>query len=155
MKIIASTILFPLLFFLLGCSASDKNRQNNGDAYSTPEAEGVSSRAILDFVNALEEGQPDAVHSMMLRRHGKIIAEGWWSPYNPESPHMLYSLSKSFTSTAIGIARDEGLLSIDDPVISFFPGETPKEPSDNLRAMRIRDLLRMNSGHQTGTSVRM
>jgi hypothetical protein len=60
---------------------------------------------------------------------------------------MLFSLSKSFTSTAIGIAQAEGLLSINDPVISFFPEETPANPSENLKSMRIRDLLRMNTGH--------
>lgn len=155
MKIGVSTFLFIILPLLSGCITSEKNRQDDGDVHSTPEAEGISSRAILDFVKALGEEQTGAIHSMMLRRHGKIVAEGWWAPYNAGSPHMLYSLSKSFTSTAIGMAQDEGLLSIDDPVISFFPDETPKEPSDNLRAMRIRDLLRMNSGHQTNTSGRM
>ena len=85
---------------------------------------------------------------MMLRRHGKIVAQGWWAPYKAEAPHMLYSLSKSFTSTAIGIAVDEGLISLDDPVISFFPEDAPAEPGENLKAMRIRDLLRMNTGQQ-------
>jgi len=84
----------------------------------------------------------------MLRRHGKIVAQGWWAPYNPNSPHLLWSLSKSFTSTAIGIAQDEGLLSIDDQVISFFPEDLPGEVSTNLRSMRISDLLRMNTGHE-------
>ena len=82
----------------------------------------------------------------MLRRHGAIVAEAWWAPYNPESPHLLWSLSKSFTSTAIGMAQDEGLLSINDLVISFFPEDLPEEPSAHLKAMRIRDLLRMNTG---------
>jgi CubicO group peptidase (beta-lactamase class C family) len=91
----------------------------------------------------------------MLLRHGEVAAQGWWEPYNPESPHMLFSLSKSFTSTAIGIAQAEGLLSIDDPVISFFPAQTPENPSDNLKAMRIRDLLKMNTGHQEDATGRM
>ena len=82
-------------------------------------------------------------------RHGKQVASGWWAPYEKETPHMLYSLSKSFTSTAIGIAQEEGLLSINDPVISFFPEEAPDRISPNLKAMRIRDLLTMNSGHNS------
>jgi len=152
MKNSATTFLIVLLSILSACIPAEKELQNINKGYSTPEAMGISSSAILDFVEALEREQKDAIHSIMLRRHGKIVTEAWWAPFNPDSPHMLYSLSKSFTSTAIGIAQDEGLLSIDDPVISFFPYETPDDPSDNLKAMRIRDLLKMNSGHQTGTS---
>ena len=65
-----------------------------------------------------------------------------------ESPHALYSLSKSFTSTAVGLAVAEGKLSIDDEVLKFFPDDAPKEPSKNLKAMRVSDLLRMSTGHQ-------
>lgn len=119
---------------------------------STPEAQGVSSQAILEFIEAAEV---DALHSFMLIRHGKLIAQGWWAPYEQDSPHMLYSLSKSFTSTAIGLAVAEGLLSLNDTVISFFPDETPAEPSNNLKAMRIRDLLAMNTGHQDDTTNRI
>lgn len=82
------------------------------------------------------------MHSFMLIRHGKLVAQEWWGPYNADSPHMLYSLSKSFTSTAVGLAITEELLTLDDAVISFFPNEKPAEPSNNLKAMRIRDLLR-------------
>jgi CubicO group peptidase (beta-lactamase class C family) len=41
-------------------------------------------------------------------RHGKVSAEGWWAPYHAEDNHELYSLSKSFTSTAVGMAVAEG-----------------------------------------------
>lgn len=120
---------------------------------STPEAEGVPSSAILDFVDAVEQHDDplDAVHSFVLLRHGKVVAEGWWEPYRREFPHMLYSLSKSFTSTAIGIAVGEGLLGIDDPVLSFFPDDAPEHPSDNLKAMTVRHLLSMNTGHHEDT----
>ena len=57
------------------------------------------------------------LHSVMLVRHGHVVAEGWWTPYAPAIPHMLYSLSKSFTSPAVGLAVAEGLLSVDDPVL--------------------------------------
>ena len=89
----------------------------------------------------------DALHSFMLLRGGKVVAEGWWYPYNPDSPHRLYSLSKSFTSTAVGLAVEEGLMSLDDLVLDHFPEEAPAEPDENLAAMRVRDLLRMNTGH--------
>jgi CubicO group peptidase (beta-lactamase class C family) len=76
------------------------------------------------------------------------VAEGWWAPYEAEAPHSLYSLSKSFTSTAVGLAVSEGKLSLDDQVLSFFPQDGPAEPSANLKAMRVRDLLRMSTGQQ-------
>src|SRR5258705_9240192 len=105
---------------------------------STPEHEGVSSASVLAFVQAADTGI-DAMNSFMLVRHGRVVAEGWWGPYAPATPHILYSLSKSFTSTAVGLAAAEGKLSIDDPVLKFFPDEAPTEPSANLKSMRGRD----------------
>lgn len=113
---------------------------------SAPEAQGISSAKILAFVEAAEQ-KIDALHSFMLVRHGTVVAEGWWSPYAAAEPHMMFSLSKSFTSTAVGLAVAEGSLSIDDPVLKFFPGHAPSEPGANLRAMRVRDLLTMATGH--------
>lgn len=117
---------------------------------ATPESQGISSRAILDWIDTVER-DIDAFHSFVLVRHGKIIAEGWWTPYERERPHMLYSLSKSFAATAIGLAVDEGRLKLDDTVASFFPGKLPAEPSANLTRMRVRDLLCMGSGNQNDT----
>jgi len=152
-KLLVLLILAPMLGFT-ACDTAPKDVSTRLSGFSTPEEEGISSASILQFIEALEEAQPDALHSLMIRRHGNIVAQGWWRPYAPESPHLLWSLSKSFTSTAIGMAQDEGLLSIDDPVISFFPEYTPEEPSANLKAMRIRDLLRMNTGHEQEPSFR-
>src|SRR5262245_33452264 len=89
---------------------------------SSPEAQGVSSAAILSFIEAADNSI-DSLHSFMLLRHGHVVAEGWWSPYDAQSPHVLFSLSKSFTSTAIGLAISEGKLSVDDEVLKFFPGD--------------------------------
>ena len=86
------------------------------------------------------------MHSFMLVRHGHVVAEGWWSPYDAKTRHSMYSLSKSFTSTAVGLAVAEGKLSVDDAVLKFFPDDAPAEPSANLKAMRVSDLLRMSTG---------
>lgn len=115
---------------------------------STPEKQGISSSAILEFVEAAGR-QIDALHSVMIVRHGHVVAEGWWSPYGPGTPHMMFSLSKSFTATAVGLAIAEGRISLDDPVLKFFATDAPTEPSANLKAMRIRDLLSMSTGHHT------
>src|ERR1044072_6854353 len=115
---------------------------------STPERQGISSAAVLAFVEAADR-EVDQMHSFMLVRHGSVVAEGWWGPFDARTPHVLYSLSKSFTSTAVGLAVAEGKLSLDDEVLKFFPEEAPAEPSQNLRSMRVRDLLRLSSGKQT------
>lgn len=114
---------------------------------SAPEAQGVSSAALLELVKTLDQ-QADGMHSLMVVRHGRVIAEGWWAPYAAAHPHVLYSLSKSFTATAVGLAVAEGRLSIDDEVLKFFPDEAPENASSNLKAMRVRDLLMMATGHQ-------
>ena len=112
---------------------------------------GISARNVIDFLDEME-AQSIELHSFMLVRHGHVAAEGWWEPYRPELPHMLFSLSKSFTSTAIGMAVQEGLLKLDDPVISFFPDDLPDEISPNLAAMQIRHLLMMGTGHAADTT---
>jgi len=120
--------------------------------HSTPEAQGIASSAILGFVEAVEEKVPESLHSLMVLRHGHVVAQGCWSPYAPEYPHMLFSLSKSFTSTAVGLAIADGLFSVDDTVLSFFPEDAPKRVSRNLSAMRVRHLLSMSTGHAEDTT---
>ncbi|WP_221390536.1 serine hydrolase [Dyadobacter sp. NIV53] len=118
---------------------------------SLPEAQGVASAGILDFVNAVEAGKLN-LHSLMVLRHGKVLAEGWWAPYAPNLKHTLYSLSKSFTSSAIGLAVGEGKLTVNDKVVSFFPKEVPEKISENLANMRVKDLLSMATGHDKDTT---
>ncbi len=135
-----------VLLFALACRAEETVSLRL--PRSSPEAQGVSSAAVLAFVDAADKAI-DALHSVMLVRHGHVVAEGWWAPYDAMTRHELYSLSKSFTSTAVGLAVAEGKLSIDDPVLKFFPDDAPAAPSNNLKAMRVHDLLRMSTGHQS------
>jgi len=114
---------------------------------STPEAQGVPAQAVLDFVQTLDK--INTLHSVMVLRHGQVIAEAWWRPEAADKPHVLHSLSKSFNSTAVGLAIEEGKLSLDDHVLKFFPDDAPANPSDNLKAMTVRDLLTMTCGHDT------
>jgi len=116
---------------------------------SRPSEQGVDARGVLAFVDALESTPNVDPHSLILLRHGHIVAQGWWAPYAPARPHLLYSLSKSFTSTAVGLAVAEGLLSLDDTVLSYFPELDADITDPRSRRMRVRDIAAMASGHLT------
>ena len=117
-----------------------------------PEEFGLPSRAMLSFLDSLE-GADFQVHSLMLLRHGHVLAEAWWHPYDRTCRRYLYSLSKSFTSTAVGFAVQEGLLDVQSRVVSFFEADLPPIISANLQAMRVKDLLTMSTGHGTDTTI--
>jgi len=114
---------------------------------STPEAQGMGAQDILALVQAADQ-TIHTMHSFMIVRHGQVVAEGWWKPEAADKPHVMWSVSKSFTSTAVGMAIAEGKLHLDDPVLKFFPDQAPAQPSENLKAMRVRDLLSMSCGHE-------
>jgi CubicO group peptidase (beta-lactamase class C family) len=150
-RVVKKLLLSALLLAVPGAEAQVPAPDPAALPRSTPEAQGVRSSAILALVNAFEE-KIDAVHSVMVVRHGQVVAEGWWAPYQRNDNHVLYSLSKSFTSTAVGLAIAEGRLSLDDRVVAAFPEDAPADPSDRLKAMRLRDLLSMSTG-QHGEDV--
>ena len=141
-----STLSLPLFAFLFLVPHGNASAASAPLPRSAPEAQGISSEAIRAYVEAADK-EIHTLHSFMLLRHGHVIAEGWWKPETAEKPHVLWSLSKSFTSTAVGLAIEEGKLTLEDPVLKFFPEEAPANPSENLKAMRVRDLLTMSSGH--------
>jgi hypothetical protein len=120
----------------------------------SPESQGISSSAIRQFIAATKSSGVDW-HSFMLLRHGNVIAEGWWKPFESQFKHTLYSLSKSFTSSAIGLCVKEGKLSVDDLVTSFFKNDIPASIPEYLAQMKVKHLLTMNTGHGTDTMPKM
>jgi CubicO group peptidase (beta-lactamase class C family) len=117
---------------------------------STPAAAGVSSRAIAALLDRLEAESVE-LHSIMVVRHGQVIAEGWWAPYSAERPHLLYSLTKSFTSIAVGLAIADGRLSLDDRVVDVLPDHVPAGIGEQGRRLTVHHLLSMTAGHGTDT----
>lgn len=111
----------------------------------SPESVGVPSQAVLDLLDELYRYGIE-MHSFMLLRHGKVFAQGHWKPYNPQTPHAMFSFTKSLTSTAIGFAVQEGLLSLDDraggPLPGQDPGGTQREPAKVPGAPPADDGLR-------------
>ncbi len=134
--------------FLRAEDAPAKSTGTKSLRRSSPEEQGTSSAAVRKFIAAADE-KINTMHSFMLVRHGHVVAEGWWSPEAADKQHVLWSLSKSFCSTAVGLAVADKKLSPDDKVLKFFPEYAPKDPSANLQVMRVKDLLSMSAGHET------
>ena len=118
---------------------------------ATPESQGISSKAILKWIDVTEKAfdgvHEGSMHGFVIVRHGKTIAEGSWKPFDTlNETHMLYSHSKSFTSSAIGFLADEGKIDLDERIVDLFSNEVPAQVSKNLSELRVRDLLTMNVG---------
>ena len=118
---------------------------------SAPAEQDVEAAGVLALLDALEAADGIEMHSLMVLRHGTVVAEGWWAPYTAERPHLLYSLSKSFTSTAAGFAVAEGLLDLDDTVLSYFPELDADVTDPRSRSMLVRHVASMASGHDAET----
>lgn len=116
---------------------------------ATPESRGVSPAAIAEFVRDLD--LLGGTHSYMVLRDGAVIAEGWWAPYSAARGHSMYSVSKSFASVAVGIAVDEGRLTLGDRVVELLSDAAPDSIGPALGAMQVRHLLTMTTGHGADT----
>lgn len=120
------------------------NQLTKGLPRSTPSKK--LEKAMGKYLEAVKNADQD-LHSIMIVQHGNVLAEKWMSEGKEDEPHVLNSVSKTFTASAIGFAIAEGKLKLTDKVISFFPDQLPANISENLEAMTIRDLLTMTYGH--------
>lgn len=111
----------------------------------SPADASVSPAAIQAFESALES--LDTVHSYMLVKSGSVVAERWWAPAAPDVPHVMWSISKSFTSAAIGMLIDQGLLGLDYRVADLLPDAVDTSPQGYLPQLAVRHLLTMTTGH--------
>lgn len=118
---------------------------------SSPQAQAINPDAIEATLQSFMKHDMD-LHSFMLVKNGHVVTEVYWEPYLPNVPHLLNSLSKSFTSTAIGIAVHENKLSLDDAVISFFPQYISPQIRNNMGSMKVKHLLSMTTGHEMDTT---
>jgi CubicO group peptidase (beta-lactamase class C family) len=106
---------------------------------------------VQEFLRAIAAGGIE-LHGFLLVRGGAVVVEGFWRPYSAERPHMQHSATKSWTAAAVGLVMDQGRLKLDDKIATFFPEHLPPQPSANLLAMSVRDLLTMRTGHAAGLS---
>ncbi|MGI5899993.1 MAG: serine hydrolase domain-containing protein [Christensenellales bacterium] len=123
---------------------------NNFFPRVTPESLGIPSGAIASFIEELALEKLN-IHGFVIMRHGKVAAEVYYKPFSADTPHRMYSTTKSFVSVAIGLLCDEGKISLADKAVSFFPDKLPERVHPYIEAMTIRDLLMMSSAHKNTT----
>jgi CubicO group peptidase (beta-lactamase class C family) len=135
----------------VGAPARAETASADGLARGRPDEQGIAPSAILDFLDEVDR-QGYELHSFMLWRNGQVVAEGWWSPYRADLNHMMHSLTKSVTVSAVGLAIADKRFGLRDKAVSFFKDELPPVVDDKLAAMTVEDLLTMRTGHASMTS---
>lgn len=143
---------FLAVMYLTGCTQKEMTDLPRGTATAEMTA------AVDSFVEATKSrpAPPDSIqlHSIMIVKQGKVVLERWFNGEAAEKPHVMHSVSKTFTATAIGLAIDEGKLNLTDKVVSFFPDQLPADSSKYLYDITVRDLLTMTCGHDEEPNVR-
>lgn len=111
---------------------------------ATPEEVGIPSNAVLRFIKTLESYQLKT-HSILLARGDRLFAEGYYAPFTADALHRQYSVSKSFVTLAVGLAVQEGLLSLDDRVTDYFPEYRVTTDAERFAEATVRDMLCMQT----------
>ena len=140
MKRILLALSLAVLLPASGCQPSSRHLPRAAAAPALAEA-------VAGYVAAVDSIEED-IFSLMVLQDGKVRAEHYFDAHTPDDRYPMHSVSKTFTSMAVGMAVEEGLFSIDDKVVSFFPDKLPAGPSAWLQQMTVRDLLTMSCGHE-------
>ena len=143
-----------LFIILLLCSVSESQAQINELVRSTPEAEGIASRYVKQFLDTLLTFKTMQIHSCIIVRHGRVIGEMYPAPWSKDNSHALYSTSKTFTAAAVGMCISDSLITLDDSIHRYLGEYFPEEASDTLQSITVRDLLTMQSGLPVDTRMR-
>lgn len=112
--------------------------------YQMPEKSGIKSQWIKEYIESLEN-MGLCTHDLIIMRHDRIVFENYWEPFHKDYLHRMYSVTKSFVALAIGCLCDEGKISLDDPIIKYFPKELENQPDENMRNQTIRHMLMMSN----------
>ena len=156
-----SIVVLVLSFILGGCGSAyplvssptiEPTLNNTADwptqvwRTSTPEEQGMDSGRLSEMLAEIEQKKLD-FHSLLIIRHGAIVSETYYGTYHADTPHVLYSVTKSFIATLIGIAIDQGLIdSVDHLVLDFFPDIAITDPDPLRETMKLEHLLTMTTG---------
>ena len=148
-------ILLLATVTLMALTACKSNVKQTAEIIDLPRVETPDSvaKAMEGFFQSAADDSMD-IHSVMIVKDGNVIYSHWQSEGVDSVPHVLHSVSKTFTATAVGLAIADGKMALTDKVIDYFPDKLPAEVSDNLKAMTVRDLLTMSCGHDVEPSWR-
>ena len=141
-----------MLMALTACKNSVKQTAEIIDLPRVETPDNVA-KAMEGFFQAAADDSMD-IHSVMIVKDGNVIYSHWQSEGVDSVPHVLHSVSKTFTATAVGLAIADGKMALTDKVVDYFPDNLPAEVSENLKAMTVRDLLTMSCGHDVEPSWR-
>ncbi len=132
---------------------SDKPRYVRKEAEKTllrvqPESVGMSSAHIANYFEALDKARDLDMHSVMLIKDGKVIAEADYGAYDKTLWHSMFSQSKTITGIAVLSLVEEGKLNLEDRVIKLLDEQVPFRASlsSEMRDLTVEDLLTMRSG---------
>ena len=112
----------------------------------TPESQGIPSEHLEGFYREISASVNSNAHALMVLRGGAVISEGYFAPFRKDVWHVTHSLCKTFTGTAVGMAIEEGLFAIDDPILPYFQDKTSFLTSKKFRGVTVKHLLTMTSG---------
>ena len=147
LKHLLAIIALSLSTFAFGQTVLDANLVDGNLPRATQaEKSDVNLNLLKQYKSAAKERNLN-INSIMVLRHGKVVYEEWFGRNKPKDLHVMYSVTKTWNMTAIGFAVDEGLISLDDKVISFFPDMLPEVVTEKLGAMKVRHLLTMTTGN--------
>lgn len=173
MKRPTSLIALTIATIIAGCGSNATNQTQPADASvqqtSAPNASTQQASALSPLPRQLDNGKIKAaadrlfadadtmqnvtLQSVMILKGGKVVYQHWANGGDPNTPHVMHSVSKSFCATAVGMAVDAGKINVTDHLIDFFPDKLPADMSPNLKAITIKDLLTMNCGHETEVNL--
>ena len=138
-------LILSISVLLVACSSpktADISLPRNPDS-------GINTARFDSVFTGVALRATDELHSLMVAKDGKVIYERWDTGHGPDELHVCWSVSKTFTATAIGFAVQDGLLSVEDKVISFFPEEWLPDPRPaELDSLTVEHLLIMSSGFE-------
>jgi CubicO group peptidase (beta-lactamase class C family) len=110
----------------------------------------MDAKSAMALLDRLDERSVEC-HSIMVVRHGRVVAEGWSAPYSRDRPQLLYSLTRSFISIAVGFAVADGLLGLDNRVADVLDDHVPVRISLQAGQLSVHHLLTMTTGHRADT----
>lgn len=127
-----------------------KNESMQNLPTAAPIEAGIPASSILNLLDRLDHYRVN-LHSLLLMRHGKLVAEGYYAPNGPTDLHRMFSICKTLNALAIGLLEEEGKLKLDDPITSFFPDKVPSDAHPWILEMTVRNLLMMRTCHASTT----